>query len=188
MSRWQPNARERLESAALELFIEHGFAATTVPQITAHAGLTTRTFFRHFVDKREVLFAADDDFPALVSHIVSQAPPSLSPVAVFEAGIDALAAEMFEGRLEFLRARHMVVRSDEGLAERELSKRAAMADAITRAYLDRGVDQVTAALTAQFTMAVVGVSVGRWIGENGATPLPHIMRETLQLLRAIAAD
>ena len=69
MGRWQPGARDRLEAAALELFLEQGFAATTVPQITARAGLTTRTFFRHFADKREVLFAREAEMPALAEKI-----------------------------------------------------------------------------------------------------------------------
>ena len=60
MGRWEPDARDRLERAALELFVEHGFDPVTVPEITARAGLTTRTFFRHFADKREVLFADAD--------------------------------------------------------------------------------------------------------------------------------
>jgi len=72
MSRWQPDARGRLERAAVELFTEQGFAATTVPQIAARAGLTTRTFFRHFADKREVLFAGDEELPALVARGMRQ--------------------------------------------------------------------------------------------------------------------
>jgi len=77
MSRWQPNARDRLERAAVELFIDQGFAETTVPQITARAGLTTRTFFRHFVDQRAALFARDEELPALVARLVADAPASL---------------------------------------------------------------------------------------------------------------
>lgn len=78
-SRWQPNARERLERAAVELFLEQGFAETTVPQITARAGLTTRTFFRHFADKREVLFAVEEEIPGLVARLVAEAPASFWP-------------------------------------------------------------------------------------------------------------
>jgi len=81
MGRWQPGARERLERAALELFLEQGFAETTVLRITARAGLTTRTFFRHFVDKREVLFAGEEEMPALVERLMAEAPATLGPMA-----------------------------------------------------------------------------------------------------------
>ncbi len=99
MGRWQPNARGRLERAAVELFAEQGFAATTVPQIAARAGLTTRTFFRHFADKREVLFAGDEELPALVARLVADAPAALGPMLVIAHGLETIAATTFEGRL-----------------------------------------------------------------------------------------
>lgn len=80
MGRWQPGARERLEQAALDLFLEQGFNETTVPQITARAGLTTRTFFRYFADKREVLFAHEELVPSQVADLMAGAPPSLTPM------------------------------------------------------------------------------------------------------------
>lgn len=102
MSRWEPKARERLEQAALELFVEVGFAEATVPQITARAGLTTRTFFRHFADKREVLFAAEGELPALVARLMSEAPPDLPPLALIERGLQTVAVTRFEGHLDYL--------------------------------------------------------------------------------------
>lgn len=89
MSRWQPGARERLERAALELFVEQGFAATTVPGITARAGLTTRTFFRHYADKREVLFAGDDA-PALAARLIAEAPAAMDPMTLITEGLRAI--------------------------------------------------------------------------------------------------
>ena len=82
MSRWQPDARERLERAALELFTEQGFAETTVPQITAKAGLTTRTFFRYFADKREVLFSNDEEAAELAARMIAEAPAHLTPMEI----------------------------------------------------------------------------------------------------------
>jgi len=92
MSRWRPGAQQRLAAAALELFTEQGFANTTVPQITARAGLTTRTFFRHFADKREVLFEAGGDMPALIRAQMAAAPPGLDPMTLIEAGLREVAS------------------------------------------------------------------------------------------------
>jgi AcrR family transcriptional regulator len=91
MGRWEPPARDRLQSAALDLFLEHGFDRVTVPEITAKAGLTTRTFFRPFVDKREVLFADADQMTTLATRLVLDAPPDLGPIDIVAQGLPTLA-------------------------------------------------------------------------------------------------
>src|SRR5438128_1901480 len=118
MARWEQGAQERLKKAALELFLERGFDQTTVPQITARAGLTTRTFFRHFADKREVLFAGEEVIPALVADLIAQAPAELAPLAVIRRGLATVATTIFEGRRDYLRQRRIVIDSDDGLRER----------------------------------------------------------------------
>ncbi|WP_067499291.1 TetR/AcrR family transcriptional regulator, partial [Actinoplanes sp. TFC3] len=130
MSRWEPNARDRLEQAALQLFREQGFADTTVPQITARAGLTTRTFFRHFADKREVLFAGEEELPALVASMMAEAPAELDPMTLIVQGLAGVVRSRFEGRRDYLRVRRSVVRTDAGLVERELRKLSDLADAV----------------------------------------------------------
>ncbi|WP_420116296.1 helix-turn-helix domain-containing protein, partial [Micromonospora sp.] len=90
MARWRPDARERLRQAALELFAEQGFAATTVPAITARAGLTTRTFFRHFADKREVLFADEAEISAFATELMATAPTD-EPLTFIVAGLRTVA-------------------------------------------------------------------------------------------------
>ena len=134
MSRWEPDARERLERAALELFVEQGFGNTTVPQITARAGLTTRTYFRHFADKREVLFAYEVDLPARVAKLMADAPPSHGPMRLIGEGLETMAATLFEGRLDYLRTRQSVIHSDDGLRERELRKQSILSEAITTGW------------------------------------------------------
>ena len=188
MSRWQPNARERLERAAVELFIEQGFTETTVPQITARAGLTTRTFFRHFADKREVLFAGDEELPALVARLVADAPASLSLMLVIAHGLETVAATRFEGRREYLTARHAVIQADEGLRERELRKLSTLGEAISRGFQNRGVDELTALLAAQLSVAIFGVTISRWLDQDGEQPLSELLHDTLRALRSITAD
>ncbi len=188
MSRWQPNARDRLERAAFELFVEQGFAETTVPQITARAGLTTRTFFRHFADKREVLFAGEEELPALVARLMADAPASLGPMMVIFQGLETFAATRFEGRREYLRTRRAVVQADEGLRERELRKFSVLSEAISRGFRDRGVDELTSILAAQIAVTVFSVGVGRWLDQDGEQPLFELVHDTLGALRSVAAD
>ncbi|GJG88914.1 hypothetical protein tb265_40950 [Gemmatimonadetes bacterium T265] len=177
-----------MEQAALALFREQGFAGTTVPQIAARAGLTTRTFFRHFADKREVLFAGEADLPALAARLVADAPAALGPMAVVARGLDAAAARVGAGRVEDLRVRRAVVAADEGLRERELRKFAALADAGAQAFRGRGVDARTATLAAELAVLAFRVAVTRWLDDGGARGLPEVVADTLGALRAVAAD
>ena len=189
MGRWQPDARERLERAAFELFAERGFAETTVPQITARAGLTTRTFFRHFADKREVLFGVEEEFPALVARVMAEAPASLDPRTVIVRGLETVAATRFEGLRDYLRTRRSIIRSDEGLRERELRKLSVLSEAARRGFLDRGIDELTATLAAQVAVTVLSVAIDRWLDqEDGEQPLSELVHDTLGALRSVTAD
>lgn len=188
MGRWQSGARERLENAALELFAEQGFAETTVPQITARAGLTTRTFFRHFADKREVLFAGEDGIPALVDGFVADAPPTLDPMEVVVHGLRTVMTPLFEGRREYLRARRAVMASDDGLRERELRKLATLSDVIGRGLRRRGADELTASLASTLAVTVLTVSLTRWLDQNGEPDLATVVDETVDVLRTMIGD
>jgi AcrR family transcriptional regulator len=186
VSRWEPNARERLESAALELFVEQGFAETTVPQITARAGLTTRTFFRHFSDKREVLFAGENQVPEIIRAAIAASPPGLDPMELVERGFDDFAAAQFDGRHASLKARQVVVQGDASLIERELQKSASLAEAMRQGFLERGVDDLTATLSAHLCSAVFTVAIQRWLA-SGEQPFAPLLHDTLRQLRAVAA-
>jgi AcrR family transcriptional regulator len=179
MGRWEPDARDRLERAALELFVERGFDAVTVPEITARAGLTTRTFFRHFADKREVLFADADAMPALAARLVLDAPPHLGPIDIVAQGLPVLASTALEGRLEQLKQRKVVMEGHDGLRERELRKMETLVDAIAEAFRGRGVDDLTAAVVAETAVGVVKVALRRWIETDGKEPLHTVMTDSL---------
>src|SRR6476659_3633504 len=106
MPRWQPGARERLQATTLELFAERGFEQTTVAEIASKAGLTERTFFRYFADKREVLFAGQDEFEAMFVDHIAAAPPGAAPFAVVTEAVRAVATEFFPAeRRPFSRTR-----------------------------------------------------------------------------------
>ncbi len=181
VSRWQSDARGRLERAALALFVEQGFAATTVPQITARAGLTTRTFFRHFADKREVLFGGDE-IPAYATRLMREAPASVDPLTLVVQGLRTVAQSRFEGRADQLRVRRDIIRSDAGLHERDLRKRAALADAIRQGFLDRGIDARTGTLAAELSVSVLHIALEQWLDQDGDRPLFDFVLDTLQAL------
>lgn len=184
MSRWQPGARERLQQAAHELFAEQGFAATTVPEITARAGLTTRTFFRYFSDKREVLYADDAEVPAMIAMMMASAPPDTEPMALIVEGLQTVAETRFEPRKEALRARRELVCTDAGLQERDLHKRAVMSEAIREGFRTRGVDSVRAALIAEICVTLIAVALNEWLERDDDRRLYEIILETLATLRS----
>ncbi len=187
VARWEPGARGRLEQAALELFVEQGFADTTVPQITARAGLTTRTFFRHFADKREVLFGVEQDLPALVAQLMADAPASLRPMALIEQGLAVVASTWFEGQREHLLTHRAVVATDASLRERSLQKQAVLSAAVSRGFRERGLDELTSTLAAHVAVTVLDVAVDRWLDGDGDASLPELVRDTLHALRSLAA-
>jgi AcrR family transcriptional regulator len=186
VGRWQPDARERLERAAIELFAQQGFAATTVPQITARAGLTTRTFFRHFADKREVLFGGDE-IPALATRLMAEAPTSLDPMTLIVAGLKTVAETRFEGRRDEIRERRAIIRSDDGLGERDLRKRAALSEAIKAGFIGRGVATAPAALAAELTVTVLYVALDEWLDSGSDRTLFEVITETFGSLQAALA-
>jgi AcrR family transcriptional regulator len=183
VSRWRPDARQRLERAALDLFARQGFAATTVPQIAQEAGLTTRTFFRHFADKREVLFGGDE-IPGIVTRLLADAPASLDPMTLIVEGLKTFAGTHFEGRQAALRERRAIVRSDEGLRERELAKLDAVREAVRDGLVSRGTETMTAALLAETSVTLLHVTIDEWLDSDGDRPLADIIPETLETLRS----
>src|SRR6201995_5420742 len=157
MSRWEPNARERLAQAALDLYAERGFEQTTVAEIAKRAGLTERTFFRHFADKREVLFSGGVDLQERMVGGVLDAPEGAAPIDAVAAGLSA-GGELLEGRRAFAVKRAGVIAASAELQERELIKLASLAAALADALGRRGVAEPTASLTAQAGIAVFHVA------------------------------
>src|SRR5580658_8048839 len=119
VGRWEPNARGRLEQAAMELYSERGFEQTTVAEIAERAGLTERTFFRHFVDKREVLFWGAAALQDLLVKAVAEAPESASAIDIIGGAIE-VAGGVLQERREFARERQHIILANPELQEREL--------------------------------------------------------------------
>jgi AcrR family transcriptional regulator len=186
MGRWQPDARARLQEAALALYGERGYEATTVAEIAERAGLTKRTFFRYFADKREVLFWGSDVLEQQMVAAIEATPASASALALIGAALDA-AALRFEEFREFAGQRYRIVASSRELQERELIKAASLAAAMAAALRARGFDDTAAALTARTGTTVMHVAFEQWVADPAKTPFQQIASDALAQLREIAA-
>jgi len=183
MARWRPDARQRLEQSALELFLNQGFEQVTVSEIAARAGLTTRTFFRYFADKREVLFAGEQQIPVLAAHLIATASPELAVMEVVARGLRVMAA-LFQDRYDDLASRRTIIERDEGLKERELRKLADVSDAIAGGLQRRGVDDTTAALAGDAAVSMMRLSILQWIEADGKD-LAVILERNMDALRRL---
>ncbi|MFE1319223.1 helix-turn-helix domain-containing protein [Kitasatospora phosalacinea] len=186
MARWDPNARERLERAALELFVRQGYDRTTVAEIAERAGLAKSTFFRHFADKREVL-SGGDALARLLTGAVAAAPPAAGPLEAAGAALAAAGEHAFTAeRYETVRERQQVVAANPELTERELLKREALAAALADALRERGVPEPAAVLAAALTLLALGTALARWT-ERPGQDFAALAREALATLRDTAA-
>lgn len=183
MGRWKPDARERLISAAVELFSEQGFAATTVPQITERAGLTTRTFFRHFADKREVLFG-HEDAPAQARAFLAQAPPGMSTAEFIAWGLGLMARERFDGHRDELRVIRALIDSDESLQERSLRKRETLNSLVGEALRSRGLGERQSRLLAEATVSALYVALDQWLNTDTDVSIDVLALKALAGLHA----
>ena len=186
MARWEPDSRGRLVQAALELFGENGFEHTTVAEIAQRAGLSERTFFRYFTDKREVLFWGAAALQDLLVGTVTDAPPTATPIEAVAAALEA-AGTVLQERRAFSLQRQAVITASAELRERELIKLAALASALSDALRRRGVAPSAATLTAEAGIAVFRVAVERWATATGRRGLPAYIRESLDELKAVTA-
>jgi AcrR family transcriptional regulator len=182
VGRWKPGARERLISAAIELFSEQGFAATTVPQITERAGVTTRTFFRYFADKREVLFG-HENAPAQARAILAQAPPAMSPAEFIAWGLRLMARERFDGHRDELRVIQALIYSDASLHERALRKREELNSLVGEALRSRGLGEQQSRLLAEAAVSALYIALDQWLTSDSGVSIDVLALEALAALR-----
>src|SRR5947208_7477019 len=162
MARWEPGARERMVLAAVDLFTEQGYDATTVTQIAERAGVTKSTFFRHFSDKRELLVAGQETLSRLLGDGITDAPASASPLEEVAAGLELASSAMGPANRELgPRVRAAVAASTE-LQERDALKSVGLAAAMTAALIARGVPQPTAHLAGELGVLAFKRGYARW--------------------------
>jgi AcrR family transcriptional regulator len=182
VGRWQPDAQGRLEEAALELYLERGYDQTTVAEIAERAGLTERTFFRHFTDKREVLFKGDLLANAMTG-AVDAAPAAAAPLDAVGSALES-TSDFFADRRPHARRRQLIINANPALQERELIKLASLAKALAEALRRRGVTDPTASLVGEAGIAVFKVAFERWLDDDADRSLAEHVREGLADLRS----
>ena len=185
VGRWEPGGRERLQTAALDLFVEQGFEQTTVTQIAERAGLTERTFFRHFADKREVLFDGQDRLLSAFVDAVAAAPDGASARELAEAAVTGSGDFFDDERRPWSRHRQQAIDAEPGLRERESLKMGALAAAVAEALRVRGVEDPVADLAADAAISVFRLSFVQWIAPGEDRTITDIQADLFAAQRAL---
>jgi AcrR family transcriptional regulator len=187
MARWQPNPAQRLALAALELFAERGYENTTVIDIAQRAGLTKSSFFRHFQDKREVLFGGDA-MSRLLAEAIAAAPATATPLEAVAHALDAVGRHAFTpARHELSARRRAVIAANPELREREALKGLGLTAAMTDALTRRGIPEVTSCVAAQLGALAMGIAYERWSDAADGEDFGDVARRALGEVRAASA-
>ena len=187
MTRWESGARERLSSAAFELYAGKGFEETTVAEIAQAAGLTERTFFRYFADKREVLFAGSELLAQQMVAGAAGATPDATPIEIVRAAVESAASFFPDERRDFSRLRGTIISANPPLMERELRKMSSLGEAITKALHDRRIPEPAATLAAQSGVTVFRVAFAEWIADGSERAFVDIQRQMFEQLGAVTS-
>jgi AcrR family transcriptional regulator len=190
MGRWEPGARERLVVAAVDLFADQGYDATTVTQIAERAGVTKSTFFRHFADKRELLVAGQETLSRLLAEGITEAPATASPLEAVAAGLEHASSAMGPMNRELAPRLKAAIAASAELQERDALKNVSLAAAMTTALVARGVPNPTAAIAAELGVLAFKRGFTDWSdGDRDATDgLARYTLAALDELRAASAS
>jgi AcrR family transcriptional regulator len=188
MGRWEPGARERLVVAAVDLFTEQGYDATTVAQIAERAGVTKSTFFRHFPDKRELLVAGQETLSRLLAEGIAEAPAHASPLEAVAAGLRRASSAMGPRNREFAPRIKAAVAASAELQERDALKGVSLAAAMTTALVARGVPDPTAAIAGELGVLAFKRGFAEWSGGDAKDELARYALAALDELRAASAS
>ena len=184
MPRWEPHAKERLELAALDLYATRGYDHTTVGDVAARAGVTSRTYFRYFPDKREVLFGGADGLRDRISRSLRDAPADMPPLA---AALHAMSAcgDLYHPREHGrLRRRDAVIGASGELREREARKLESIAADVAGGLAERGSDPDDAQLVADLALVAFKQAFRLWM-DDPATPYAILLHRAAAQARGV---
>jgi AcrR family transcriptional regulator len=175
MPRDPEKVRHRLQEAALKLYQTRGYEDTTAADIAAEAGVTQRTFFRHFPDKREVLFGGEDEFISTLTSAVVSAAPGLGPLEALVRAFPSVEPLFIQNR-PFTEPRQLIIAAHPALQERAQTKSRVVMAALVEAFRQRGVPKCAASLAAQVGMAALGQAVAAWFEDGTMNLGVHVER------------
>lgn len=187
MVRWEPGTRERLQDAALELFAARGYEQTTATEIAQAVGLTERTFFRHFTDKREVLFHGQQALTDAFLAGLHDASPDASPIELAVSALRSSSGFFDDLRRPQSRLRQSVIDANPALQEREALKLVGLGRALSGALRDRGVEDMTADVAAQLAVMTFGIAFAHWIAEGEQRSFEAIVLDVVREVGAVTA-
>jgi AcrR family transcriptional regulator len=170
----------------MDLYISRGFEGTTAADIAESVGLTERTFFRHFADKREVLFSGQEVLEQAFLDGVAAAAQDASPLEMVASALATAATFFPDERRVYSSRRQTVISANPALRERELLKLAGLAATVAAALRARDVPEPAATLAAESGVTVFGVAFGTWIAEGEERSFLDIEREVLGQFVAMA--
>lgn len=190
MARWEPGARERLVVAAVDLFTEQGYDATTVAEIAERAGVTKSTLFRYFPDKREILVAGQETLSRLMSEGIVEAPPDATPLEAVVVGLERVSAAMGQMNRDLGPRMKAAIAASSELQERDALKSVGLVAAMTAALIARGVPDPTAHLAAELGVLAFKRGYTQWSIEDRDSEheLAYYMRAALEELRIASAS
>ncbi|MER7779645.1 helix-turn-helix domain-containing protein [Streptomyces sp. NPDC096191] len=190
MARWEPGARERLVVAAVDLFTEQGYDATTVAQIAERAGVTKSTFFRYFPDKRELLVAGQETLGRLLTEGITEAPDDASPLEAVAAGLERASSAMGPMNRELAPRLKAAVAASVELQERDALKTVSLAAAMTTALVARGLSDPAAALASELGVLAFKRGFAEWAegDRDGKDELTGYVLAALDELRKVSAS
>ncbi|MEC5148369.1 AcrR family transcriptional regulator [Cryobacterium psychrotolerans] len=183
MGRWLPDAHGRLARAALELYSERGFEQTTALEIAERAGVTERTFFRYFADKREVLFQGSQELQRIILETIAETPEDVRPVDVVISAMNKVGGLVFDRAHSIRRA--AIIAANPALLERELLKFSTLSAAVAGALRERGVTEPSATLAAETGVTVFKIGFERWIAGTPSEDWAECIRDTVRQLRDV---
>jgi AcrR family transcriptional regulator len=188
VSRWAPNARERLQDAAWQLFAENGYENTTVAQIAERAGLNRATFFRHFADKREILFGGEEVIGTAFTDAVASAPAEAQLIDRLEAALAAASTVMTPEQRPRAAQRRAVAEASVEVQERGLAKNARIEAGLASALAERGIDRLTARFAAQLVMLAFAEGLRAWLEADDGKPFAQYASRAFRQLRSRARE
>ena len=169
------------------LFAERGYEGTSVADIAERAGVTERTFYRQFGDKREVLFDSEHTLEHAIVEQLAACPPGMAPLDAVGRALDEAVGTFFVDRLPSSRLRQTIIDANPELQEREALKMVSLTDAVTKAFVSQGLDATSASLTAEMGIAVFKTAFANWVSPGNTEPLAALLRVAMERLRGVAA-